>query len=136
MTLRIPNEGEGKLLEYQLGKSAIETFVLRLYTDNHTHAETDTMASFTELSGNGYAAVNLTAANWTVTPGAPTEAVYPQVTFTSTGAWVNVYGYYVTSATSGKVLWSEAFSDGPYNVTASGQSIKVTPKFTKQDTSE
>lgn len=134
MTLRIPNEGEGKLLEFALGKSSQETLVLRLFSSNTTPADTDTTATYTEVSGNGYAAKSLTGSSWTVTPGAPSSATYPTQTFTFTGAAGNVYGYFVTSQSSAKVLWAERFSDGPYNVTASGQTINVTPVLTLQDT--
>jgi hypothetical protein len=134
MTLRIPNEGENRLLGMQLGKYAAEVFVLKLYSSNTTPSENDSGTTYTELAGNGYAAINLTAANWTITEGAPTEAVYPQQTWTFTGAAGNVYGYYIVGATSGKVLWAERFADGPYNIALAGDAIKVTPKFTLQDT--
>jgi len=134
MTLRIPNEGENRLLGMQLGKYPAEVFVLKLFSNNMTPGETDTTASYTEVSGNGYAAINLTAANWTITEGAPTEAAYPQQTWTFTGAAGNVYGYYIVGAASAKVLWAERFTDGPYNIVIAGDAIKVTPKITMQDT--
>ena len=134
MTLRIPNGGEQKLLEFMLGKTAIEQFQLRLYSSNTTPGETDTAATYTQVSGGGYAAVGLTASNWTATAGAPTAAVYPQVTFSFTGSVGNVYGYYVVGVTSGTLLWAERFTDGPYNVTTAGDTIRVTPRITLQDT--
>lgn len=134
MTLRIPNEGENRAVGTLLGKYTAETLRVKLYSNNVTPAETDTSASYTEVTGGGYAAVDLTAANWTITEGAPTEAAYPQITWTFSAAIGNVYGYYVVGVTSGKVWFAERFSDGPYNVAASGDAIKVTPKYTYADT--
>lgn len=136
MTLKIPNAGEAKLLGLMLGKDTMEVYVLKLYSNNYTPAETDTAANFTELSGNGYAAINLTAASWTITAGDPCDATYPLQTFTFSGAAGNVYGYYIVGQTSGTLLWAEKFTDGPYNITAAGDTIKVTPKFQFKDTTD
>ena len=134
MTLRIPNVGEGLLLGMALGKTAQENQVLRLFSNNKTPAETDTAASYTELSGNGYVPKTLTGASWTITEGDPTVAAYAQQEFAFTGAAGDVYGYYVTGATSGLLLWAERFDDGPYAVAQAGDAIKVTPRMTMQDT--
>lgn len=129
--LTLPQNGEGDLLAYAVNKSAPQDLVLRLFTTNVTPGNTDTAATYTEAAGNGYAPITLTGANWTVTEGAPSEAAYPQQVFTFTGALGNVYGYYLTRATSGKIAWAERFSDGPYNIVNTGDQIKVTPKFTQ-----
>ncbi len=136
MVLRVPNEGESQALGISLGKIAVESLRLRLFSNNVTPGETDTSATYTEVTGSGYASVLLTAANWVLTEGAPTEAAYPEVTFAFTGAAGNVYGYYITGETSGKVRWAERFTSAPFNVTASGDQIKVTPKITAQDTQD
>lgn len=50
----------------------------------------------------------------------------------SGAAWGNVYGWFlctVGSGTAGKLLASELFSDGPYNV-PDGGTVKVTAKIT------
>lgn len=136
MTLLVPNEGESQILGIMLGKIAIESLRLRLYSNNKTPAEADTPASYTEATGGGYASVLLTAANWTLTEGAPTLAEYPMVTFTFTGGIGNIYGYYVTGETSNKVRWAERFTDGPYDVQATGDQISVTLRVTLQDLSD
>jgi hypothetical protein len=129
MALLVPNEGEAKMLEYITGKAAQETLILCLYTNDKTPAEADTVASYTEASGNGYSAKNLTAASWSAVAGDPSYIAYPQETWTFTGALGNVYGYFLKSGTSGKVLWAERFSNGPYNVQNNGDQIKVTPRL-------
>ncbi len=130
MALLVPNQGEQIALEALVGKTAGQNLILRLYTSNTTPAETDTEATYTEASGNGYAAITLTAASWTVTPGAPTEAAYAEQTFTFTGALGNVYGYYFTQVASGKLVWAERFTGAPFNIANNGDQIKITPKIT------
>lgn len=127
MPLLVPNNGEGDALAYMVNKAAPQDLVLRLFTNNITPAETDVAATYTEATGFGYAAITLTGATWTVTEGAPGNASYPQQTFTFTGALGNVYGYYLTRVTSGRIAWAERFSDGPYNVVNNGDTIKITP---------
>ena len=134
MTLRIPNEGEARLLGMALGKIAPEPLWIRLFANNMTPAETDTTASYTEVSGHGYGEQALTAASWELTEGAPTEATHPQMEWIFTGEAGAVYGYYIVGESSGKVLWAERFSDGPYVINLDGDRIRVTPKITLQDT--
>ena len=125
MALVVPNASEDLMLQNILNKTAPETLVLKLYTNIYTPVETSTAANFTEAVGNGYASVSLTPANWTITPGAPTSASYPQVTFTFTGNLGNVYGYFCVTTTSLLLLFGEIFTDGPYNIVNNGDQIKI-----------
>lgn len=126
----VPSVGEVVMMEAFLNKTASQDLVLRLYSSNTTPAETDTDATYTEVTGGGYSAANLTAANWTVTGGNPTTAAYPEVTFTFTGSVGNVYGYYVTQTSSGILMWAERFTSGPFNIQNNGDQIKITPQIT------
>jgi hypothetical protein len=130
MTLLVPNQGEDIALKALVNHTAPQNLVLRLFTNNYTPVETTTEADVTEASGNGYAAITLTGGSWTFTPGAPSLAEYAQQTFTFTGALGNVYGYYLTQVTSGKLVYAERFTDGPYNIVNNGDQIKITPKIT------
>lgn len=130
MPLVVPNNGEADGLAYFVNKQTPQDLVLKLFVNNVVPAETDVASTYTEASGGGYASKTLTGANWTVTEGAPSEAVYAQQTFDFTGAVGNVYGYYLTRVSSGRIAYSERFSDGPYNVQAAGDQIKVTPRIT------
>lgn len=130
MALLVPDVGEVELLSRMLNKNAPADVVLRLYTNNRTPAEADTVASYTESTGTGYSAITLTGASWTVaTAAGTTTGEYAQQTFTYTGAEANIYGYYVTDATPTDLLWAEIFSDGPYSIPAGGGSVKITPKI-------
>lgn len=132
MTLLVPNAGEGRILNNFLNKVAPQDQRLKLYQSNTTPAETDTAASYTEATWTGYADKALAAANWTVTEGAPSDGAYPEQTFTSSAnqASQSNYGYFVVQQVSGIIMWSERFSDGPYNIVNLNDAIKVTPKIT------
>lgn len=132
MALLVPNHGEGDMLNALIAKAAAENLVLRLYTSNTTPAEADTAATYTEATFTGYAALTLTAANWVITEGAPSNAAYPQVTFTSSAGAQSqsVYGYFLTRVTSGRIAWAERFTDGPYVIVNNGDAIKVTAQIT------
>lgn len=138
MAIVVPNVGEEKLLRIALGVDVSEDFVLHLFTNNVTPAETDTIAQYTELTAGqqaGYAAKTLTKASWTVTVnGGITTAgaalgAYAQQVFTLTGSTaVNVYGYYVTNNAGTVLLWSETFA-APFAIPIGGGTINVTPRF-------
>lgn len=130
-TLTMPNQGETIMLEALVGKTAGQNLILKLFKSNTTPAEGDTEATYTEADFTGYSAITLTAANWTTTGADPSHADYAQQTFTSTAGSQNqpVYGYYLVQVTSGKLVWAERFSDGPYTIVNNGDNIKVTPKI-------
>jgi len=131
MSLVLVDGGESLALQYLVNKNASpQDLVLRLYTNNGTPAEADVVGGYTEASGNGYAAITLTGASWTASGTAPTQIAYAQQIFTFTGALGNVYGYYLTRASGGELVWAERFSDGPYNIQNNGDQIKITPKIT------
>lgn len=130
MPLLIPNNGEGDALSYFLNKATPENLVLRLFTNNITPSETDVSATYTEATGFGYASLTLTGASWVITEGSPSNAAFAQQVFTFTGALGNVYGYFVTRATSGRIAFAEKFTDGPYPIVNNGDQIKITPQVT------
>lgn len=128
MAINVPDVGENKALEALVNKTAPETLILRLFTSNTTPADGDTAGTYTEASGSGYASISLTGASWGAASGG--SIAFAQQTFTFTGALGNVYGYYYTQTTSGVLIASERFSDGPYNIANNGDQIKITPTIT------
>src|SRR5262245_11994216 len=138
MALKVPNQGEVIALELFVGKGTLLNLVLRLYKSNTTPADTDTEANYTEATFTGYGAQTMTPANWVSTGGNPSNVTYnSQITFTSSANQTPseaVYGYYFTQVTSGKLVWSERFSDGPYPITNLNDAIKITPTITLQST--
>jgi hypothetical protein len=128
MPLVFPDAGENIVLEALVNKTAPQNLVLRLYTSNTTPGESDTAGTYTEATGNGYSAITLTGASWGAASGGSIS--YAQQTFTFSGALGNVYGYYMTQASSGTLVYAERFSDGPYNIANNGDQIKITPTIT------
>ena len=123
------DEGENRTLNILFEATAVENYELRLFTaPTIAPGETDAFAAFTEPSGNGYALELLTrGTDWGVVDDLATAV---EKTFTASGGnWGNVYGYFVTVVTTHEVMFSELFSDGPYNV-VDGGSVKVTAKIT------
>lgn len=129
MTLIVPNVGEVKALELYL--KSVDLF-LRLYSNNIVPGESDTLATYTEVSGGGYAEKTLTAATWVITPGNPSAGLYAAQDFSfsgGTGLPGTVYGYYVVDAAN-ILRWAERFPEGvlPFSPSA-GNLIRVTPRF-------
>lgn len=131
MTILVPNSGEVIALSYLVNKATPENLVYKYFTNNITPAETDTVVTYTEAAGGGYAPLSLTGATWTVTAGAPSVAAYPQQTTTFTGPLTGnttIYGYFVTRATSNDLVLAETFTS--FTPTTSGDNIKITPQIT------
>ena len=124
MSLVITDVGKQKALEYFVGKdSTTESLILKLFSNDLTPDTDDVLDLYTEVSGNGYASKGLSISSWSIDGG---SAVYPKQTWTFTGAAGSIYGYYVVNATSSDLLLAERFSDGPYTIGASGDTVSVT----------
>jgi len=132
MALVLSNQGEQIALEALVGKVAGQNLILRLFENNYTPVEGTTEVSVVECTFAGYSAITLIAANWVFTAADPSHVDYAQQTFTSnTGSQDKyAYGYYLTQVTSGKLVWAERFTDGPYHIVNNGDAIKVTPVIT------
>lgn len=129
MALVVCNGGELIALKALVNHTAQnENLVLRLFTSNTTPAEADTAVTYTEATFTGYSAVTLTGASWVVT-GNP--VTYAKQTFTSSAGSQNqaVYGYYLTRATGGELVYAERFTDGPYTIVNNLDKIEVTPSL-------
>jgi hypothetical protein len=129
---KLVDEGENWVLDvcFKKNTSPPTNVYLGLYTNTTEPAEEATLASLTEPSGGGYARIAIACGgDWTLAANLLTAG---QKTFAASGAaWGNVYGYFIATSAdgSGKLLFVEQFSDGPYNV-VDGGSVKVTAKIT------
>jgi phage baseplate assembly protein gpV len=131
MALTVPNVGEQVMLDAATGKTTATVWTLRLYTNTPTLSGASVASNFTEATGGGYAAITLTAASWTTTPGAPTSTGYPKQTFTFTGpltTYPNLNGYYVTTA-GGVLVFAEALS-AAFTPANNGDTLDVTLNVT------
>ena len=117
MPLLVPDVGEVQLLTEKLSNG--ENWTLRLYQNDKTPAETDTLVDYTEADFTGYASTSLIrsigAGNW----GTPTtnagitfsEYDAPNfISWTNTGATQTIYGYYFEGITSGVLILAERFA--------------------------
>ena len=133
MTILVPSAAEKTTLDFMLGAAVPGNQLLKLYVNNYTLADTTTESLLTEMSTLGYAAKTLTKTSWVTTAGAtsaPATSVYAQQTWTFTaGTAVTVYGYYVVDATTGLLLWAEAFTAAKV-VQNTGDTILITPSIT------
>lgn len=131
MALIVPNPSEVTLLQAALGFITPANQLLKLYVNNATLSDTTVAGDLTEMSTLGYAAKTLTKGSWSVTTVSNVAtATYAQQTWTFTaGTMVTAYGYFVTDATSGLLLWAEAFSSAKA-VQYAGDQILITPTIT------
>jgi len=124
----VPNVVEVEALTYLF----TNIHKLRLFANNLTPAETDTHASFTQVTGGGYAEITLHPANWVITPGSPSYAlynVYAEWLFTGiTGGTGNVYGYYVIDNVTNLLRYSERFPVVPF-IPVLNARIRFIPRF-------
>lgn len=105
---------------------------IKLYKNNHTPADADTVADYTEADFDGYASKNLTAFGAAfLNASNKGETDHTILTWTDTGAVTpnSIYGYYVTTA-GGALLWAEKLSNGPITMQANGDQYSVIPAFT------
>lgn len=106
---------------------------LRLYVNDKTPVDTDVTSDYVEASGGGYAPKTLINGSWTInTANDPSDAVYPQQTFTFSGPLTGnakIYGYFVTNA-DGVLIWAERFSVF-FQPANNGDSVNITPRFQK-----
>lgn len=133
MPMVIPRNGEADVLQYFVNKLASQDLSLQLFISNTVPAETDTAATYSPATFTGYAAKTLTGATWNdPVEGSPTTISYPEQTYTSTAdqAAQNVYGYFATRVTSGRIAFAERFPSAPYIIEFNGDNIKLTPVIT------
>lgn len=110
----LPDEGETLVANLIFKGADVDRGVgleLGLFT-NITAPETITAATLTEPTGTGYARIQLTDANWSVTAGV---ASYAKQTFTAgAGGWTGgVYGYFVvTKGTVPRIVAIELYPAG------------------------
>jgi hypothetical protein len=147
MALLIPREGDVQLLTDLLGGGTLENWSLRLFNSNITPAETDVASTYTahETAFTGYSAKTLTrsvgSSTWnTPVSQAPSGAPWSSRTqvghsqygsapqqWTCTGTGDTIYGYFITGATSSKLIMAEAFAAS--RTLANGDSLSITPIF-------
>ena len=126
MALAFPNQGEDLVLDAITNKTAPQNLKLKLFKlPASDPGETATESSFTEADFTGY------SEDASITWGSSSSGTITgdKSTFTSSAGSQNqnVYGYYLVQTTSGKLVYYEYFTNGPYNIANNGDKIEVTP---------
>lgn len=122
MSFIVPDAAEADLLTAWVGQTASTQWTLRLFKNNYVPVHGSTEANFTEATGGGYAAKVLTPATWIITPGSPSQAVYPTQSFVFTGAAPTIYGFYVTRQ-DGHIVIAEPMT--PYTPANPGDHVDI-----------
>ena len=132
MALIIPNEGEKRLLDLLTADRS--NWSVRLFQNDVTPADTDTVATYTEATFSGYSAQSCPAfaASVTNAAGKAEATASSAVAFThSGGATANtLYGYYVVRTGDSVLLFAERFSDGSRTLSSAGQEVRLTLTLT------
>lgn len=133
VTLTLLNDGADFIEQLFLNKKSPASWKVRLYTNNHAPAVTDSAAAFTECVLSGYALVTTTPASWTgsVSAGVATYN-YPAITFTFSAyaGGTTIYGVFV--APGDGTCWLAGLLDTAFAVPAAGGSVTVTLQDAKQ----
>lgn len=111
--------------------SDLNTYVLRLYTNNHTPSVGDNAGDYTEPSGSWYAPI--TMASWGTPYVNPSDQgqvdeIIRIWTVSGTPSMESIYGYFVTDG-SGNLLWAELNPAGPQAMDTLGQTYSVLPSM-------
>lgn len=108
---------------------------LHLFENNHTPANSDTVAAYTECTFPGYASVDLPAiVGVSIAAHIATATWAPEVfTRSAGGGTFNIYGYYVTDDTDAVLLWAQRDDLAPVTMNTVGQTYVVVPIMTFQD---
>lgn len=131
MSLKVPYASTLKGLDL-LVAAWLEGATLRLYSNNHTPADADTVGDYTECTFPGYAAISLTGWSGAALNGSnKAETVLGPQTFTG-GSIVtpeDIYGIFVTDV-DGDLIDAEINPAGVVSMSLAGQTYSYTPKFT------
>lgn len=119
-----PNSAAVGILYDIVGLTAPGTLTLRLFVNNVVPTSATAPGSLIEMSGRGYAAIDLDPDLWFSVAGRGVAAFYPEQTWTlAAGSTVTVYGYYVTNA-AGSLRWVRRFEQ-PVVVPTSESTLPV-----------
>ena len=105
---------------------------VHLFSNNVTPTNADSLATYTEANFTGYAAA--TASGWSAAglTGHVASTTANPVTFTLTAGSQNVYGYYLTDSTSGKLYAAERDPNAPVALNTTASTYQITPKIERQ----
>jgi len=104
-----------------------EPLMLRIFANDWRPSKRDTAATYREATGGGYVPIAIPAEEWRVSD-LRLHTINPQK-FVFSGPCGPFYGYYVTQALTGGLLWAERFPGLPPIPKHAGDLIVVTPTW-------
>jgi hypothetical protein len=137
MSLIMCQDGDTLLVNELIGAVLTSNYIMHLFQNNVTPAQTDTLKAYTEADFGGYVA-GQTMHTWGAATIVSSHAVSSaaQLTWTrDTSAKTNpavnnnIYGYYVTESTNALLVFAERDPSAPIAMNTNAQTYKVTPGF-------
>lgn len=135
MALKIPFASTLEILD-AIVAAKLDGAKLRQYVNNHTPANGDVTANYTQAAYPGYAEITLTGWPAAALDGSNRASVALALRTWTAGAVVtpeDVFGIYVVSA-AGNLLYAEKDPSGPITVSTAGQVTGYVPVFTYKST--
>lgn len=116
MPLVAPNDGLQLLIALLLKDASVPVldWKLDLYRNDYTPVQGSVPASFTVANFTGYSQVSITRATWNaptlVGNKAQIQYGYTPITWTATGSYQIIFGYFITEPATDKLLIAERFA--------------------------
>lgn len=130
MTIKIPDVAEVTLLGFI--RSTFNSFArLRLFKNDVTPADSDTVSSYTEATFPGYAPQGANTWSAASSVGGAAQVTHPTLTFLrgSGGSGDLIYGYYLTDTAGTTLYYAERDPAAPVNMTVAGNSYAISLLF-------
>lgn len=130
-----------KLIVLGIIKAGWGDLRLRLFKNNVTPTRATVIGDLVEADFPGYTPPTLDAIDWS-SPSltgdfhAQIQNVLKTFTYTGSGGSNDIYGYYVTAASSADLKWVERNDSAPVTLSTDGESYSVLPRFTYTNESE
>ncbi len=126
-----PSEGDRNVAEIVLNKSTSPDLLIKLFTNEKTSIDkTDTVASFTELTGCGYQAKTLVHGNWIIsTEDGKTTSEYAEQLWTLTQPVQQIFvrGYFIVlSSDPTKIFYADKLPY-PVPIQYAGDKVAIKP---------
>jgi hypothetical protein len=119
-------DGEDEFFKRLIGRSASTNLVMKLYSNERVPGKSDTITEFTEVTGGGYAAIEILEADWSIDNSTGVTILSVTKNFHFTGVVAVVYGVYLTNLAGTKIIDAFALTDAPVAIGGGGGDIEVT----------
>lgn len=128
----ISDYGSQKALDTFDSNSPWSNAKVRLYSNNHTPTDSDTIANYTEATFTGYAAINMPAFPASTVTGHVASSTAASITFTLTSGSQAIYGVYITDNAGTNLLAAIEDPNAPVTLNTTVNTYTVTLTLTAQ----